>query len=1291
MSVGLSSLPRTQLARRQSWSMLRLQEGIAVRITLLFPLALSAVAAPAADALALSGDTFTVSFSAANGSILAVSQKNKPGAICRGGEHGLWRIRFQDGSTLNAADFSADSVGQAFQLAQPDQPGTLRFSYRSPDVIVAVTVTARDSALSFAASVTPQKKTVLDLSLPARLRADSAQLQRFVCPMNGNFSVGTAFTPEFFKEQPLDHPSAWRPVSPAAGPAGYRALYGDTLDQRPDRDPPVALRVTDEGRAFLGDALALALGAAKAVVNRPPKRTQADVVLVDSANGPYLSAKRLDRGQLWRIGGGVGETEKTLAADMVAAVAARVAAGTVERRGSIGLLALEHGPDWGGWASVTVKEWRDRLSRLPAVGKVVTFSELKTPSDLERALAADSFTFILNPYGEWMPALPGKDMAATVAAIARYVRAGGNWFETGGYPFFYELRPARFLNYAISYPPAFADFLHLETAAGAGALYGVQPRKWPPWEGAKNKAAIFVPGRLGCGCDEQGAYFERAFGTFVTAGQTWDAPQVRLAVGRAAFEELDAYCQANQIARRLEDKVKPDVLRKLKESVLVYYAGNAKEKTDNLNLLPVPTLIHFADYLHGGFDKQYPDHLPPHPGFGTPEELRAFFNRAHELGHLVEPYTNPTWWCDHPKGPTFEREGDAPLLMGLDGKPVYERYEANDGWTVCHWHPAVQAANREAVRQFTQDFPVDVLFQDQNGARGWSYDTNPASPTPYAYTDGLISQVAEDCQRVPLGTEAGWDGVVNDETQLCGLSFQILPTEHGPAWLRLMKHEYPPATWNIFPVAQRIAHDKTFMLHHDLGQFVTNRGTLAWTLGLGFSLSYRVSAAGLAQDAPREWLKWLDRLQKSVCARYIGQPVTAFVHDRGPTPAAEDDGVIRAGYGPVNLVANLSPTSRKEDGCQLPPYGFRATAPGLIAANLREVAGKDFGDDGVSFVVESDGKKADIWVYASAEQEVAVELPPVIRADHIVESVGDLAPVAGPVREGALTLRTGARAGKKRLVPPPELAGRAPRDWPGAKPAIGVLDLGAGFSPAWTRIGAEQWFDAFAQSRLAKEHQVPARRIATTDDLIAALKAGPTAWLAIINPYGEHFPATAPGKWREMLELIRQYVNNGGSWWETGGYSLYGALSSKDGAWEREPVGPSGLGSLGIPVGGGAVDQAPEPLRVSPEGRAWLRRPALSSQVEKAFSAVNRALPRSHDDPGHVTLVAGADEDFIGGYRLGGWGWFWRIGGMNPNPEVALPVAVAATEFLYTNPPLPVKPGGIKYLWHATVVTPEGK
>ncbi len=332
-----------------------------------------------------------------------------------------------------------------------------------------------------------------------------------------------------------------------------------------------------------------------------------------------------------------------------------------------------------------------------------------------------------------------------------------------------------------------------------------------------------------------------------------------MTLGTPVYEDLARYGKANRLTRPLADKINPDVLIRLKRSVLLYLGGTCREKAAALATLPVPTLIHFADYLKGGFDKQYPDHMPVRPDFGTPEEFRAFFARAHACGHLVSPYTNPTWWCDHPRGPTFERAGDAPLLKGRDGKPSHEIYGSNDGWTTTLWHPAVQAANRLTVRRFTQDYPVDILFQDQCGSRGWHFDANPASPTPYAYSEGMIAMSDEDSRSVPLATECGWDRIADYQTLLCGLSWGIVPPDnnrYNPAWQRIFEDAQanPPETWEIFPLATAVMHDKAIFLHHDLGQFVNTDQMLAWTLGLGYSLSYRASGTELTHDAPHEWL-----------------------------------------------------------------------------------------------------------------------------------------------------------------------------------------------------------------------------------------------------------------------------------------------------------------------------------------------------------------------------------------------------------------------------------------------------
>jgi len=936
------------------------------------------------DSVVLSGKSCSVTFSAANGSILAVSQRGKPGSICASGENGLWRVRFQDGSEICATNC-------AFSCEPDAKANTLRLNYRRAEIEVRVTVVGRDNGIEFTGEVRPATKTILDFDLPARLRFDANALDRFICPSNGNNGVGMALRPAFFKQQSEDEPAGWRHVT--SGGRGYASLYGGPLRMRDVHDAPVALRVTAEGREWLGTGLAKRIASAQATVNRAPAKGQADLVLADSDNGAYFSASHLGgAGLLWRVGGFVGDSEQRLVIAMVKATVEKLAAKSGGSRAKLGFLSLAAGPPQGGGVAIT---GRDLLAALrgskPIAENKPTLVELRSPREMLAALDSREFLAVVNPYGEFLPAASDDGLPAAVAAVGRFVRAGGNWFEVGGYPFHAALRPVRWMSFSAPYPPAFADFMQLDTRAGSAALYGVQPQKWPPWAGAKDRDAIFVPGKLGCGGDERGGWCERSFGTFVEAGRSWRTPVVRLAVGKEVENSLRDYCDANQINRRLDEKMTPDVLAKFKQSVLVYYAGNCADKLAHLDKLPSPALIHFADYLKGGFDKEYPDHLPPRAEFGTPAQFREFFNRCHALGHLVMPYTNPTWWCDHPKGPTFEREGDAPLLRNLDGKPSYERYgnPGNDGWTVCHWHPAVQRANRETVRQFSEDFPVDVLFQDQCGARTWHYDTNPASPTPFAYADGLISQAAEDCRKKPLSTESGCDRVVNYESQLCGMTWGIVPTEHAPSWVRLMKYDYAPRTWNIFPLAQFIAHDKCSLVHHDLGQFVTNRETLAWTLALGYGLSYRIAATTLERDGPREWLRWLDRLQKSVVARYVGEPMKAFTHERWiatsgrdsaasqqpsrpevaihPKTARDDDGVIRATYGPVEIIANLGPQPRIVAGHALPAFGFRATAPGLVAASLQ--------DDGTSFVTEGDARRADVWVYATPDNNVAVELP----------------------------------------------------------------------------------------------------------------------------------------------------------------------------------------------------------------------------------------------------------------------------------------------------------------------------
>lgn len=972
------------------------------------------------DVVALENDSSTVSFDTDNGSIVALMQKGQPGHILSSGEEGLWLVRFADGSQITATDFSSSSIDRSFQYASDHQANALQMTFQSPEIKVVITVNSKVDGIEFTGEITPHSKAVLDFALPARLQFKPDGLDRFICPMDGNQSVGTAFKGAFFQRQPQEEPTAWE--TQLVGSRGYASLFGGNIEIRGD-EAPETLHVTPEGREWFSSELADRLEGSKALVNRPSPRGHTNLILVDSDHGPYFAAGSLGgTGYLWRIGGRVDNLEKQNVKAMVTAVIQRLIALSSRDTPKFGFVALKRGPERGGWTAIRVDEWLQEFRGVSGI----RVEMLTSPKAMIDALKSRRFLAILNPYGEWLPASDEEDIETTLDAIRQYVRTGGHWFEVGGYSFHYALQPVRYFHYNVPYPAAFADFFHLDTRLGSASIYRVQPRGYAPWEGAENPDAIFVPGRLAIGGDERGGYCDRIFGTHVPAGESWRSPMVRIAIGQSAVSSLQAYCEANGIDRRLEDKMPPEVLEKFRDSVLVYYGGNCREKLEHLDLLPLPSQIHFADYLKGGFDKEYPDHLPPHPNFGTPEEFSAFFDKCHQLGHLVMPYTNPTWWCDNPKGPTFEKEGDAPILRNLDGSLSRERYGSNEGYTICHWHPAVRAANQSTVRQFTEEYPVDILFQDQCGARSWRYDTNPASPTPYAYIEGLLSMIAEDCQTRPLSTESGWDRVVNYESQLCGMSWSIVPTVGGPSWRTFMKHQYPPETWEIFALAQYIAHDKTAMLYHDLGQFVTNRQVLSWTLGLGFCISYRINAAMLKRDERREWLRWLDRIQKSVCSRYVGEPVNAFEHDRGSAISLEDDGVLSARYGDVEVIANLDPQSffaqdfllQKsliEKDRELPPYGFYATAPGMVAANLKRLGGVDFGDDGISFVTEEKGQDTHIWVYECSGREVCVELPDSGKSNLSLVT-DDGSAIQATVKDGILRFRLPGKLTETRHV-----------------------------------------------------------------------------------------------------------------------------------------------------------------------------------------------------------------------------------------------------------------------------------
>lgn len=834
---------------------------------------------------------------------------------------GLWQVRFSDGTSLSADDCAA----------RTNAPGVV--AWRAPSAEVTVEMRPCEHGVDMRGSVTPHGKTVTDFLLPAKVRFLPDDVGRVTFPGDKTLGTGYSLKADFFRCQTNASLCAWTDMKVSG--RGYGDVTGGRCRMRPLRDPPVAVRPTDDGKAFFGAVGLAAVTNARFAVNRASDPGQCDRVIFDSPHGPLLGGMSLGgKGMLWRIGSassadGVKARSALIKGCVEGILREAAALGGSRRR--VALIRFPSGPDKLGFCPVPITAFRRILREACAAN--FEYVELKTPAEIASAEASTDTLLVVNPYPETLPAESTAGFAEALTKVREYVRGGGQWLECGGLSFFKALVPRQWHQLGGDYPGLFADLVHWRWKDGTScALMGVRPRPaHEPWKCPDP----FVPGTLRIGGDERGGWVEHGFRAWVKDGESWTTPVVRITTNRTLSATCDDYVAANDLYRPLSGKVRDaEKLERLKRSPLLYLGDPAAKCRRAIPHIPAPSLVHQAHYLRGGFDKQYPDHLPPRASFGTMDEFRAFVDELHAAGHLYSPYTNPTWWCDHPRGPTFIAAGESPLSIDADGKHIHECYGGkNEGWTICFWHPAVQTANRETRRQFTVDIPVDVLFQDQCGARRRHYDFNPAAPHPTAYLEGVISMVEEDSRTVPLATEDGWDRVAREETAMCGLSWRTVPIADEPSGQNVLEKTALPAhLWEIEPLPCRLFHGTCLFYLHDLGGFVRNERTLAWCLALGYQLSFSCNAWHFTHDAKaKAWYSRLHKVQQDVVAKYAGRKLVSFRHDRSsllarsevePATRADDGAVIAEYEGGLRLVVNLGDVERVVDGMALGPYGY---------------------------------------------------------------------------------------------------------------------------------------------------------------------------------------------------------------------------------------------------------------------------------------------------------------------------------------------------------------------------------
>ncbi|RMG00114.1 MAG: hypothetical protein D6741_07360, partial [Planctomycetota bacterium] len=891
-----------------------------------------------AKTIRLGWDRWSVIFDATTGAVREIRQRDAEAPILTG-EPDLWTIERRDGSIVRASE-------GRLRTTWDETRGMLQldFTHRAADVHLSCR--ALPEGPLFSAVVAMKQGTALAWNFPSGLEFDVPAVEEFIFPDN----IGVAFTRHFF--EPGGAGVERRPLHGE----GYRLVADRRCAIRPEDDPPKRLTPGKDAALLPGwFRNEIASRAYEVTADRPTTDPGLAFSLLETENGPWLEADRLGgRGLFVRYGGRMiaqdGSLTRLQAAGVIAVLeAAFRGAFDAKETSADDALRLSRGRENTRIAVLVGRaSGRPGIRRSPLPGMLHAWLErlpwvrdarieivtLRTADELREALSADRPpAAIVNTQAECFPAESSTQAEAMLEAIRSYVRRGGLWFEAGGgYPFYYAIVPARDMKFA-SANRHFCDFAALDSKHGTWSLFGVQ----------SPEAIYRAPTVEIAAFDRDGRRLGRvrhAFQVYIPEGNSAEVPTLQMTVAIPHRKALLRYGEANAYTRTLKEKVSPQLFTQLQRSILLKVTtGSLRRSAELSGELPGPVIFHVAEYLHGGFDRQYPDHLPPNPKVGTAEDLRLLIEAVRRNGHLFMPYTNPTWWCVNPKGPTFERYGDVVLARDLDGNVYPERYgEAyTQGYAICHWHPIVRKVNAEIRRQFTEEYPVDILFQDQIGARRSIWDTNPAAPDPAAYLEGLHRIAKTDSAFVPLGTEDGHDRLINYELMFCGLSWPWLPNRPDGRML-LYEDVWPRESWRLEPSAIFLAHDKALFFHHDLGGFTRDPRDVSISLVLGYGLSWWLHSANPSEQ-DRAWLTTLSRVQQAIGPELVGRRLERFDY---LSPK-----VVRSVWGDLEVTANLSDSPWVLDAeTTIAPDGFWAESPRIEVGYVVRDRGKNLASPG---------------------------------------------------------------------------------------------------------------------------------------------------------------------------------------------------------------------------------------------------------------------------------------------------------------------------------------------------------
>ena len=911
---------------------------------------LSAKISETENAFVVSGENYVVDFCKTSGAITRVESLGKNLELGFGGN--LWTAKFADKSQM--ASKNAKFAGKI-------ENGRLCLNYESEDIDVVISVKDDKDFLEIESKYTPKKANLLEFSVPSCFAFKPENLVSLSAQTNYPRNSGFVFNKNFFMPKTPDSKNLFWIKGKSFGQRVYKEIFESPMRFCEKKPAPITLG--EDATEWLGEKLGKELVKTDKIPARPFAEDCADIVIAESKNGVFIGGKKIGEGAIFRIGGYFlnGEQQVKYIRAMVLHAAKQL---SKTKRNKICVIA----PNTNQNPVVAPLEYAESF------GKNANICIIRTPKELQKALSADDVAVIINPLQDYCLPMPGGSFLGLAKSVKEFAKNGGYWFETGGESFSRQMAPKKYYSVRARVPSSIADFIHFNMLGKNVALYSVQPITWQPFEGLCDRAKIFTPSEFSFGGNENGGYVDRAFLAYVNKDESFKAPSVKILFGKGEIESAKSFCQDNIVLKKLEQKIPQALLEKLKRATFTKISdSNVKAATKTVSIMDYPALIHTTAHLRAGLDGLYPDLYPPRASYGTNEEYLAFIEFCKSKGHLYMPYTNNTWWCDFPKGPTFTAKGDFALAFDANGKKYFESYGHAKGWTTCMWHKDARDANKNIIKLAATDYNSDIVFQDQCGSRSFKYDYNKAAPSPSAYPEGILSTVMEDSKKAYLSTEDGWWALCDGEIQFCGFSFSFM---HSGAWYKNAWDAFPKDGFNLGNLTGAFFGDKVVLTHHNLGMDVDNPVKLVYTVAYGFSMINHLNARYAKIPQMVQWRRWTAQIQMSLLSKLIGEPMQNFAHKwANAEQDGDDSATIFSQYGGIKIAAAIGNTTLTIDNHTVANDGFFAKGEGVECAfNLVKI-GETKAETPSSYIMEKCGKELNFYFFAKPNEKVLFDLP----------------------------------------------------------------------------------------------------------------------------------------------------------------------------------------------------------------------------------------------------------------------------------------------------------------------------